>query len=76
MVIDFETGHPGANLGDDTGTLVAAEHRQGLDRAVATGDMGVRMTQPRRGKPYLDLTGDGITEVDIRDLPRPANLVE
>ena len=61
--------HAGADLGDDAGAFVAAEHREARHRDVAGDEVVVGVAHARRFHLDLDLVLDGITDLDLLDRP-------
>ena len=70
MVTGLEVVDALADFDDDTGALVAAEHRECRHRDVARDDVMVGVTHPRHLECDLDLALAGIADVDLLDRPR------
>ena len=74
VVTGCEVLDTGADLGDDAGALVPAEHRETHHRDAAGHQVVVGVAHPRRFHLDLDLVLDGIADLDLLDRPRLVEL--
>ena len=63
-----------ADLGDDAGALMPAQHREAAHRDAAGDQVVVGVTHPRRLHADLDLVLDRVTDLDLLDRPRLVEL--
>ena len=75
MVTGFEAPHAVADRLHDSGSLVAAHHREGRFGEVTHSDVLVGVAQP--GETHLDehLLGAGVVDLELLDLPRGVDFV-
>ena len=74
MIAGREVLDAGADLGDDAGALVAAEHREARHRDAAGDQVVVGVAHARRFHLDLDLVLDGVADLDLLDRPRLVEL--
>ena len=65
VVADRQAAHAVADLLDDSRTLVAEHHREGVDHRAAVDDVQVRPADARRCDPHEHLTGAGLVDLDL-----------
>ncbi len=64
----------GADLGDDAGALMTAQHREAAHRDAAGDQVVVGVAHPRRFHLDLHLVLDGVADLDLLDRPRLVEL--
>jgi hypothetical protein len=69
VIADLDLGHPGTDLLDHAGALVAAQERRPFQGDVAGVDVVVRVADPGRGEPHQHLAAVGLVELDLLDAP-------
>jgi hypothetical protein len=74
-IAHLDLGDARADLDDPAGALVPADHRVG-DGQIAGHEVLVGVAEPARGQLHQHLTGRGWVELDLLDLPLPAQLPE